>query len=115
MGQRIAPSAVIYFDLVVDEPRQLLYGSDVDGGTIHVISMNTQEVLSTLRVGARPAGIDISPVSERRKSDARFDNFGLTGYCEAGLMIAPTSMQVEGDLKASRLNHVIEPLPDGLR
>jgi hypothetical protein len=32
----------------------------MDGGTIRVISMNILEVLSTLSVGARPAGIDIS-------------------------------------------------------
>jgi hypothetical protein len=80
-----------------------------------VISKNTLEVLSTLSVGAWPAGIDIGLGSKRFKSDARFDDFKLTGYREAGPMIAPASMQVEGDLEAARMNHVIEPLPDGQR
>ena len=55
------PNEVIYFDLVLDEPRQLLYGSDMDGGSIHVISMQTLEVVTTVSVGSDPAGIDISP------------------------------------------------------
>jgi YVTN family beta-propeller protein len=56
-----APAEVLYFDLVVDGPRQLLYGSDKDGGTIQVISQGTLQVIDEVSVGSGPAGIDIKP------------------------------------------------------
>jgi len=56
-----ASAGVVYFDLAVDESRQLLYGSDLSGGSIHAISMATLDVVSTLGVGSQPVGLDMSP------------------------------------------------------
>jgi DNA-binding beta-propeller fold protein YncE len=54
---------VIYFDMALDEARQLIYGSDEAGRQIHVIDANTLGVVMTIPVGTMdgPNGIDISP------------------------------------------------------
>jgi DNA-binding beta-propeller fold protein YncE len=57
----MAQTNVVYFDLAVDESRQLLYGSDRNGESIHVVSMTTLNVISTVNVGSQPTGLDISP------------------------------------------------------
>jgi hypothetical protein len=46
----VAPADVIYFDMAVDESRQLLYVSDWEGGSIHAVSMATLDVVSTVPV-----------------------------------------------------------------
>jgi DNA-binding beta-propeller fold protein YncE len=51
----------LYFDMVIDETRELIYGSNRSGGEIHIISMNTLDIISTLSVGSEPSGVDISP------------------------------------------------------
>jgi DNA-binding beta-propeller fold protein YncE len=51
----------LYFDMVIDETRELIYGSNRSGGEIHLISMNTLDIISTLSVGSEPSGVDISP------------------------------------------------------
>lgn len=58
---RAATTSVIYFDLAADESRQRLYGSDSSGGSIHVISQTTLQVISTVNVGLQPVGLDLSP------------------------------------------------------
>jgi hypothetical protein len=57
------PDPVTYFDMVLDEPRQLIYGTDQDGDLIHVVDMNTLDVISSVPVGigSGPTGLDISP------------------------------------------------------
>jgi DNA-binding beta-propeller fold protein YncE len=51
----------LYFDMVIDETREVIYGSNRSGGEIHIISMNTLDIISTLSVGSEPTGVDISP------------------------------------------------------
>jgi DNA-binding beta-propeller fold protein YncE len=57
------PDPVTYFDMVLAEPRQLIYGTDQDGDLIHVVDMNTLDVISSVPVGigSGPTGLDISP------------------------------------------------------
>jgi DNA-binding beta-propeller fold protein YncE len=55
-----ALAGVVYFDLAIDDARQLMYGSDQNGGTVHVIAMDTLDVVDTVDVGTQPAGLDIS-------------------------------------------------------
>ena len=52
-----------YSDLVLDEPRGVLYGSNSTGHKIDVISIPTLQVIDQIRFnnGARPQGMDLSP------------------------------------------------------
>ena len=52
-----------YYDIVMDETRGFLYGSDPTGHKIDVISMATLKVVKKFRLvnGATPLGIDLSP------------------------------------------------------
>lgn len=52
-----------YFDLVIDEARGVLYGSDPYGQKIDVISMVSLKVVKQYRLvnGALPVGMDLSP------------------------------------------------------
>jgi Zn-dependent metalloprotease len=52
-----------YFDLVLDEPRGVLYGSNILGHKIDVISIDTLQVVDQIRLnnGAQPHGMDLSP------------------------------------------------------
>lgn len=52
-----------YFDLVLDEPRAVLYGSNILGHKIDVISIDTLQVVDQIRLnnGAQPHGMDLSP------------------------------------------------------
>jgi YVTN family beta-propeller protein len=57
------PDPVQYFDMVVDNTRQRIYGTDAAGDLIHVIDMTTLDVITSIpvSVGDSPRGIDISP------------------------------------------------------
>src|SRR5215469_10040545 len=50
-------------DLVLDEAHGLLYGSDIGGGNVVVLSVPTLATVATISVGAgsQPIGIDLSP------------------------------------------------------
>jgi DNA-binding beta-propeller fold protein YncE len=52
-----------YADLILDETRGLLYGSNSTGHKIDVISTSTLQVVDQIRLnnGARPQGMDLSP------------------------------------------------------
>ena len=52
-----------YFDVVLDEPRGVLYGSSVLGHKIDVISIDTLQVVDQIRLnnGSQPNGMDLSP------------------------------------------------------
>jgi YVTN family beta-propeller protein len=54
-------SSPLYFDMAVDDGRQLIYASDTAGGKIDVISTATLQVVASITVGSNPAGLDISP------------------------------------------------------
>jgi DNA-binding beta-propeller fold protein YncE len=54
------PPAGTYFDLIVDPGRARLYGSNYRAGTVDVLSTAGQ-VIASLPVGQRPAGVDLSP------------------------------------------------------
>ncbi|HXQ36435.1 MAG TPA: hypothetical protein VN843_20650, partial [Anaerolineales bacterium] len=53
----------IYFEMVLDESRGWIYGSDSDGNKVDVISMTTLQLVKsfTLVNGASPKGIALSP------------------------------------------------------
>jgi hypothetical protein len=57
------PAPVRYFDIVVDEARQVIYGTDSNAGLIHVTDMSSMAVIGSIPVGigTLPAGLDISP------------------------------------------------------
>jgi Zn-dependent metalloprotease len=52
-----------YSDLILDEPRGVLYGSNILGHKIDVISIDTLQVVDQIRLnnGAQPHGMDLSP------------------------------------------------------
>jgi hypothetical protein len=58
-----SPTPVIYFDMMLDEARGWIYGSDSTGNKIDVISTTTRELVKsfTLVNGATPKGIALSP------------------------------------------------------
>ncbi|HZJ24015.1 MAG TPA: hypothetical protein VFD54_11940, partial [Anaerolineales bacterium] len=51
-----------YFDLVLDEARGVLYGSNTNGHHIDVISVSTLQVIDQIRLnnGSRPLGMDLN-------------------------------------------------------
>lgn len=53
----------VFFDLVVDDVRGRVYGSDKSGGNVYVLDATTGATIVTVSVGATtgPAGMDISP------------------------------------------------------
>ncbi|HET9914398.1 MAG TPA: hypothetical protein VFQ13_21060, partial [Anaerolineales bacterium] len=67
-----------YHDLILDEARGVLYGSDYSGNKIDVISMTTQEVIKSFRLvnGAWPRGIALSP-DGRELVIAQSESIGL--------------------------------------
>lgn len=65
----------VYFDLAVDDSRQLLYGSDQVNGTIVAISLTSLQVADSIPVGSQPSGLDISP-------DGKELAVALTGQAE---------------------------------
>jgi DNA-binding beta-propeller fold protein YncE len=62
-AQSLPKGSSAYFDLAVDDTRQVLYGSNTTGHKIDIISMQTREIIGSIRFnnGASPKGIDISP------------------------------------------------------
>ena len=70
-----ASASTVYFDMAVDDARQLLYGSDQDADEIDVVSLATLQVIDSLKVGLDPAGLDISP-------DGKELAVALTGQAE---------------------------------
>jgi DNA-binding beta-propeller fold protein YncE len=52
-----------YFDLVLDERRDVMYGSNSTGHRIDVLSMSTLQVVDRIQFnnGAKPLGMDLSP------------------------------------------------------
>jgi len=61
--QPLPKGSSAYFDLVADDTRQVLYGSNTTGHKIDIISMQTRDVVGSIRFnnGSSPKGIDISP------------------------------------------------------
>jgi len=57
------PSALPYFELVIDEARGVMYGSDSDAHKIDVISLATLDVERSIRLpnGTMPKGMALSP------------------------------------------------------
>jgi hypothetical protein len=63
----VHPSQTPYFDLALDEPRGVLYGSDTGAGKVQVINATSGSVIASIDVGAKgwPAGMDVSPDGSR--------------------------------------------------
>jgi len=57
------------YQLIVDDARQVIYGSDINGGKLYVLSMADGSILDSFLLGtdqwSRPAGMDISPDGSR--------------------------------------------------
>ncbi|MDH5606059.1 MAG: hypothetical protein OEY93_04160, partial [Anaerolineae bacterium] len=52
---------VVYREIILDESRNLIYGSDYQNGKIHLLSSSTLSPVGFIDVGPSPSGIDISP------------------------------------------------------
>ncbi len=56
-----AQSGMQYADLVVDAPRQRVYGSNTLGNSIDVIPWGTSQPIQSILLGSEPASLDLSP------------------------------------------------------
>ncbi|MDQ6713783.1 MAG: hypothetical protein M3Z28_11440, partial [Candidatus Dormibacteraeota bacterium] len=58
-----------FYSLVVDDARQVLYGTDINGGKLYILSMADGSLLDSFLLGAdqwsRPLGMDLSPDGSR--------------------------------------------------
>lgn len=50
----------VYFDIVVDDMRQKIYGANSESGAVDIISMTSLEVISSINVGGEPKGMDMN-------------------------------------------------------
>jgi DNA-binding beta-propeller fold protein YncE len=62
-AQALPKGSTAYFDLVADNARQVLYGSNPTGNKVDIINMATNKVIGAIRFnnGTSPKGMDISP------------------------------------------------------
>ena len=98
-----------YTDLILDETRDLLYGSNTSGNKIDIISTSTLELVDAIRLNnnARPMGMDLRKdgnelaVALNGASSIAFINLD-TRTISASVVVDTTSYNVPFDVKYGR-------------
>ena len=90
-----------YFDLVLDEPRGVLYGSSVLGHKIDVIAIDTLQVVDQIRLnnGSQPNNMDLSPDGNELAVAATAANSVVFINTNTRTISAPVMPNVDGAIR----------------